>query len=160
MSLITCHECKNQVSTEAKTCPGCGAKVKKPTGLLTKIFLAFFGLVIVMTLVNGPGSGAAKPVKTPEEKAKSERENLRFGMAKTVASQLKAAARDPDSLVIESMRVNDDSSVICTEYRARNGFGGMNRELFVVLKDRSSHSANDWNKHCTKSMYDMMWAIK
>ena len=28
MSLVKCHECGNQISTEAKTCPQCGAKNK------------------------------------------------------------------------------------------------------------------------------------
>lgn len=34
MALVECHECGNEISTEAKTCPKCGAKnrcLKKPS---------------------------------------------------------------------------------------------------------------------------------
>ncbi|MEC7118666.1 MAG: zinc ribbon domain-containing protein [Pseudomonadota bacterium] len=33
MALISCKECGAQVSTEAKNCPHCGAKIKKPLSL-------------------------------------------------------------------------------------------------------------------------------
>ena len=39
MALLSCHECGNDVSSEAKACPKCGAKVKKEMSHSTKIFL-------------------------------------------------------------------------------------------------------------------------
>lgn len=44
MALITCKECKAQVSDQAGKCPQCGAKVAKPTGRVT---LVFAGLVLI-----------------------------------------------------------------------------------------------------------------
>jgi hypothetical protein len=46
MSLIKCHECQHQVSTEAKVCPACGAKVRKPIGVLGWIFAIAIGIAI------------------------------------------------------------------------------------------------------------------
>jgi DNA-directed RNA polymerase subunit RPC12/RpoP len=50
MSLLKCHECSNEVSSEAKACPKCGAKVKKPTSLIAKIVLALLGVAILSSL--------------------------------------------------------------------------------------------------------------
>ena len=47
MALVKCHECGNEVSTSAKACPKCGAKVKKKTGVLTSIVGIFFGLTVI-----------------------------------------------------------------------------------------------------------------
>lgn len=57
MALMKCHECGYEVSSEAKACPKCGAKVKKPriswipsktsggkTSLVVKLFAALVGL--------------------------------------------------------------------------------------------------------------------
>ena len=66
MSLQQCHECKNNVSSEAKTCPNCGAPVKKPTSPIVKgfgililifIFLAFVGFLF--------SPGTKTPVSAP-----------------------------------------------------------------------------------------------
>lgn len=49
MALIKCKECGNEVSTEAKTCPKCGARVKPSSGCLPA--LAYFGGGIVVLLL-------------------------------------------------------------------------------------------------------------
>jgi len=55
MALMQCGECSNNVSTTAKSCPHCGAKVKKPkskepTSTLLKALLicAIFGTVAIL----------------------------------------------------------------------------------------------------------------
>lgn len=44
MALMTCHECKAQVSSEAQTCPGCGATVRSKQNNLLGIIGA--GIVV------------------------------------------------------------------------------------------------------------------
>lgn len=66
-----------------------------------------------------------------------------------VGMSLKAAARDPDSLVIDEAWANSSKTFVCVEYRARNGFGGMNREHAVFTKLGGDTSARAWNKRCT-----------
>jgi hypothetical protein len=46
MALVKCKECGEQVSTEATTCPKCGAKAPKKKSLLTWIILIFIVLVV------------------------------------------------------------------------------------------------------------------
>jgi DNA-directed RNA polymerase subunit RPC12/RpoP len=70
MALLKCHECSNEVSSEAKTCPKCGAKVKKPTSLVVKILAALFGIGILVSLFarhetsNPSGSTAPQATQT------------------------------------------------------------------------------------------------
>jgi hypothetical protein len=65
------------------------------------------------------------------------------------AASLKAAARNPDSLVLDKVLGMDDGT-ICYEYRAQNGFGGMNREVAALLPNAKSLTTSSvvWNKHC------------
>jgi len=73
MSLIKCHECGNEVSTEAAKCPKCGAKVKKPTSLVTKLLLGVMGLGIVAAMLGGgPSNQAPTSIETPDEKTKND----------------------------------------------------------------------------------------
>lgn len=46
MALGKCKECGGQVSSNAKACPSCGAKVKKKAGVLAWLFVIFIVLPI------------------------------------------------------------------------------------------------------------------
>lgn len=73
---------------------------------------------------------------------------------------LHASMRDPDSLVIDDGRVNDDATLVCVEYRARNGFNGMNREFIAYDGNGKPHqNAGYWNAHCKKPMNVMTFAV-
>ena len=166
MPLVDCRECGEKVSTEASSCPKCGAKVRKPK----KSRAVWYALGVIMIV----GIAAQKITQTaeiertaslsPEQKAAEEKKKsmsvARTVAAKSAAQALKKAARDPDSLKIETVRVSEDAAAICVEYRARNGFGGMNKELMVYLGGVGSQDVKVWNKNCTKNMFDMLYAIK
>jgi hypothetical protein len=91
------------------------------------------------------------------------KKELRFANALQIAKAIQTNMRDPESLVWESILTNEDASVACFSYRARNGFGGMNREFATFANGSLSQSASMWNKHCKgKSLYDMIsvrWAL-
>lgn len=73
MALYNCPECGREISTEAKTCPGCGAKAKppkppkKPTSSLLKWLL---GISVV-------GSIAIGQMNQSEQRAAAEAEQKR-----------------------------------------------------------------------------------
>lgn len=162
MSLIKCHECGNEISTDAKNCPKCGAKVKRPMGRTTKLLFGFLGISIVAGIISASLSEqnriTAEAAKTPEvraaERVEKDANFARSLVATAFAKSLRDAARDPDSLKIESLRVSDDAKTVCSEYRAKNGFGGMNREFMVVVNGKTSQQAGAWNKHCRGRMHD------
>lgn len=55
MALVKCKECGEQVSTQAKTCPKCGARVPKKTSLITWVVLIFI-IYVVYQANQGPST--------------------------------------------------------------------------------------------------------
>ncbi|MFH2082075.1 MAG: zinc ribbon domain-containing protein [Pseudomonadota bacterium] len=159
MSIIKCRECGNEVSTEAKTCPKCGAKVKKPAGVLTIILVAVIGAVLLAPFVLDT-SRHPPPEKTAAEQAAEKAEKTREAGSLLVMNSVMSRARDPDSLKFETVLVNEDASVVCVKYRARNGFGGMNRELLVTTTKNTWQDAGGWNRNCLGEMFEMLRTAK
>ena len=165
MALVQCQECSASISTQAAACPHCGAKpakpakVSKPTSRVTWLFVA-------LAVIGVTGAGINSELKTagmsPAQiaaqetvnKAANTQENARYDMARGLAKSVKASMRDPDSFKVEFIGVNADASVGCLEYRAKNGFGGMNRATAVLRKNKLSGEVADWNKHCTQPLFD------
>jgi hypothetical protein len=166
MAMINCGECGANVSTEAKSCPGCGASRKvfrrssdagKRISWPKKIgigFGALFGLSFIVALANGnSGSGQAAPAEGEQER---QADAQRGSVAMLSAKALKDSLRNPDSLTFVYIHTNDDGSIICMKYRAQNGFGGMNIGYVVYKDGQPSDSPARFNKHCAhKTMHDL-----
>jgi len=176
MALVKCKECGKDVSTKAAACPNCGAKVKKPSGLGTTVIVILVS-VVVMVIVFGnedPGkannatqASAATPAKPltqaeqaaadaakAEADAKKKKADETVFRAQIGAKVLKSAMRDPDSLKFASVLAME-SGAVCYEYRARNGFGGMNFSRAVLGSDGKTFKGDDeagftklWNREC------------
>lgn len=162
MALGKCRECGKEVSTEAKACPHCGAtKPVKQTSTFTWIVAGFFAICFGIAIFGRGSASGTSPrpqvtaAKTPEQLAADAKKEATFRKTAMAAAAVKSAMRDPDSLTWETIRANDDASVICMEYRARNGFGGMNREFAVLVNGKASQKPEAWNKHCTQPLTDM-----
>lgn len=94
--------------------------------------------------------------KTPEQIAAKAAEDRAFQRTARIAAGIKASLREPGSVVWESIHANEDASIICLDYRARNGFGGMAREFVVFANGKASKKVNDWNRRCVdKGLADM-----
>jgi hypothetical protein len=168
MALIKCRECGGEVSTEANNCPKCGAAVSKGTSRFTILVGGAFAIAVGSCIFQGdkaPESAAVnaqQPTMTPATlaaqaaaNAAKARETARFDLAFDAAKAIKAAMRDPDSLKWESIGVNEDGTVACLKYRARNGFGGMNSEFAVVANNAATRKMSDWKKYCTGPLHDL-----
>lgn len=158
MSMITCSERGVEVSTLAKTCPGCGAgarvfrkPARKPLGREGTIGVGAVvaGLVVISSpLVMGSTTSSSK---SAEDLA----HDNRIHAADLAVNMLRPALREPDSAVFERVGVDESARAVCLTYPARNGFGGMNREHMVVLDGQPSQRASTWNKHCAHNgLYD------
>lgn len=155
MSVKPCHECGNQVSTEAKACPHCGAKPKKPTSILNLVLVSLIGFAVIQCTMTSNNT-TPRPAKTAEQLASEAADEKRFQMALALARQIKRGMRNPDSFTVENALANDDSTVFCMEYQGQNGFGGMNKEFVVVTASGTSQDVKQWNKHCTRhDMHDV-----
>lgn len=101
---------------------------------------------------------AAEAQKTPEEIAAAAKKERAFQKTVLLAKTIKGNLRDPSSVEWEAIRANDDASVICLQYRAKNGFGGFSREIAVLAQDKASTDKKAWNKHCTGPLLDLKHA--
>ncbi len=61
MALKKCKECGNDVSTQATTCPKCGAVLKKKSGCFSVIILLFLGLVVISMFSSNQHSKIVNP---------------------------------------------------------------------------------------------------
>lgn len=69
MALIKCKECKTEVSTTAKACPKCGAKVPPKTGLFTKLVAVVIGIGALGVIFGGSGDKTAQRAATASASA-------------------------------------------------------------------------------------------
>ena len=84
MALITCKDCENEFSTDAKYCPHCGA-LKPRNKTKSKLFWV---AVIVMAVY------LAKPL-SPEEQAAYDKHNLTIAADVACELSIKESANDP-----------------------------------------------------------------
>jgi hypothetical protein len=159
MSLIKCHECGKEISTEATACPSCGANVKKPGGCLLATIIIMAGALLISAVTTHESPSPPPPQKTKEQVEADEKREIAFQKVVIAIRGVKEATRNPDSIVWEAISANSDATVVCIKYRGQNGFGGMSREFVVFAKGKASQSPNAWNKYCAnKSLIDMMHA--
>jgi hypothetical protein len=172
MALVRCSECKAKISDQAAACPQCGAPVvaqskatastgPKKRSPLAIGCMAVLGLGFVGALIGGvanqkPGSSsttANATENTTGEDAEHKAETARTEFAAISVASLKKAMRDPDSFKLERAFTTMDAKYACILYRARNGFGGMNRDHVVFTTKGGDESAYAWNKHCVKGEF-------
>ncbi len=72
MTMKPCKECKSHISTKAKVCPHCGAKLKRRSGCGTilMIVLGFFLFVFLIGVISGPRNpsnrGSSRQAQSPK----------------------------------------------------------------------------------------------
>lgn len=170
MALIKCKECGNEVSSKAKTCPKCGARVAaKPIGCGSLIGVVILGIIILASLSSIFSSTAPPPSPdTPEQAAAKKKQDEAVQRATIGAVALKKAMRDPESFKLESALVIDGTGAVCYDFRAKNGFGGMNEGHAVLSANGKTFKTNEmdgfaklWNKECAgKSGTEAATAIR
>lgn len=173
MALIACQECKHEVSTEAKKCPNCGAKVrppKKPMSSTMKVLLGLLGVgFLASIMVEGNKKDETKKVEeqrvasmTPEEQAKENaakaKRDTQLQKAGAGALVLKNAMKDPEAFELKSLVVKPNGTA-CYEYRGKNSFGAtfpnsavLSSKGKLLTQEQSGNSfVAIWNKECTSA---------
>jgi hypothetical protein len=162
MALVPCRECGKQISTEAIGCPSCGAKPgpDKLTRIGQRVLAGVATTVVLITVIQcsslhsslptpTPLAAAPPPIESAAAQAAKALETKRFDLAYDVTTAIRKSSRDPSSTTFESVGVNSDATVVCVQYRSRNGFGGMNREAAVYVGGAiKSASKALIGKHC------------
>lgn len=153
MALVQCHECGQQISTDAKACPHCGAKPRYRPSLG---FVLIAGLLIVFGIKSAfTETGTTEKAQTAEEIAAKEASDKRTRMAYVLIRNVKKSLREPESLDVINVFSNENADLLCIKYRARNGFGGYSIGYYVIGEFGDSDSVKAWNAMCLKEMYDV-----
>ncbi len=160
--------CGNQVARNAKACPKCGHRF---TSGLVKVLVWFFGACVLIGIIGSVvgssshfNNGIQSP-PSPAEEAAKQQEEARFQRAVRGAKRLYDSMRNPDSFKLGETLIMGDGAV-CYDYRAQNGFGGMNVGHAVLTpsgqfkSDESSGFGALWKKECAgKTGDDKTWEI-
>jgi hypothetical protein len=126
MALIKCSECKREVSTKAKICPGCGAPIKSRHGCGSTALLFLLIIGVVAAIYNSPTSDQTKIENpTPSEPSAPSPPPAHTGQRVTVANY-------PASTSEEVL----DKAI---SYTAQNDVAALNKlldsGLLIQLKD-------------------------
>ena len=141
MALIKCRECGTQVSSSAKSCPSCGAAVKRDgLGFFGWLAIGIIGLFVAVGY-----SGGSKI--SPEVEAAMD---LCRSTHDVVKAKLKApaTAKFPDCTFDFSeyeVRATPDKNTywISGYVDSQNGFGALVRSRYIVKFERGNVRA-DW----------------
>lgn len=169
MALTKCFECQAQISTQAKTCPHCGAKAKKSVtlgGLLLWTVLIVGGCVALTSKRDAEEAQLREASLSPTERAardaKREKENTEFANAVIAAKAVREAMKNPKSFEI-SWAIYTEAGAFCMEYRGTNSFNAVVPGTAVLQPDgklvsgSGAATAKPWNKHCANQTgRDMM----
>ena len=91
---------------------------------------------------------AGQPALTDAQVASEARYIDQKEAAARAVAVIRKSVRDPDSLVVEQIFMRNPPNVVCIAYRAKNGFGGVNRTGAVVSSGVSISDPTVWNKRC------------
>lgn len=154
MSMMTCPVCNNQISGAADKCPCCGSRPSLRR--LGRFAMALIAISIVVGVLQPKATTGPGFKKSSDDVY----EDHRINVARSLERYLEAMMRDPESLKIEVMQVEKHGQIVCAIYRARNGFGGMNRDLVVKVGADMLQGEEAWQKHCVSGdLHDMLWAV-
>lgn len=145
MALVTCKECKAQISDTAATCPQCGAKVKKPTSRLTLFIGGLFAIGIAGALFGGNDKPTkAAPQKTAEQIKQDQEKEAAFQADVSKLRALKSALKNPASFeLVQAGRMADKT--LCVVYRGTNSFNAVTTEQKAISAEGK---LLDFNKAC------------
>lgn len=158
MALVKCKECKSLISTQAASCPSCGAKARSKTSPLTWIIGAFFA-VLVINFVSNSTSNTSAPktvVKmSPEEAAAAENGRQRQLEIIAAKNAVTEKMKDPES--VRFGEVVNRSGTVCGYVNAKNSYGGYSGEkafMFdiaskeIFSQGQSKNFNKLWNAKC------------
>ena len=154
---LPCPECRKVIAAEAAICPHCQyafsdaeieirkRRVNTKTGIMVALILlplAYCTLVPDSKEEPDP----AQIVRQAEDRRLGQHcLNDWDGGNRSLIEQVKAVLRDPDSFEHAATRIGpldgNGSHAIAMQYRARNGFGGMNVQQAIGMVNSSDCSA-------------------
>mgnify|MGYP001282484131 CR=1 FL=1 len=147
MALIKCRECGREVSSSAKTCPGCGIKDPQPMQPISAVaFVAIAILVFFLlakALFSSPPQPSPSSAPIPRTAVELREEKIRSGFSSWDGSHIglekiiKQSMHNPDSYKhVKTTYIEDGNELtVATQYRGTNSFGGVVTSQVIAKTD-------------------------
>lgn len=84
---------------------------------------------------------------------------MRVATAHDVKAAILKRLNDPDSVRWDTELSDDEATVVCVTFGAKNAFGAMMRRHTVYRAGRLSDTAADWNARCANRRLNDLSAI-
>lgn len=140
MAIVNCKECKKEISSEAKTCPHCGFKVKGSFGCLSVIGAGFIFLLLIGLLAEKPKDNFAN-TRAPNLA------DQRSAAANACMLFIERVLHDPSSAKFDSTseafidQNGPTSWTVQRSVRANNKFGAL---VLSTFECKLENPGNDW----------------
>jgi len=149
--LNKCRKCGAEFNQNINTCPKCGTTVSSADNQIKIGLLVISAMILwwVFAPSNKSSSDLAKEQLKAEQKAA---DDIKWNLVFTGEEMLKKMMRDPDSLEFDRVLYTEDENV-CYTYRAKNGFGGMNKGAAIfsdkgLITNESKEFEPVWEEKC------------
>jgi hypothetical protein len=156
MALISCKECKNQVSDEAKTCPNCGASVPKPMSRWKWLILGVFTIVVAKCALTERFERPTEPPLSAAQIEENKRQEAEFQFGVIATKRVKNSLKNPASFELVNAGVVTGGA-LCLTYRATNSFNAVITDQVAIKRNLQQ---GDWNKECGGRQVSEMNHIK
>jgi len=141
MALVKCEECGKEISSEAESCPSCGAKPEK-MGLFRKIFIGLLVLIVISFMMKEskpPSVKQSDEISIPSVEAQEAKKKREEEQAKQISILLRISAlreemKNPPSFELVEA-INLENGTLCVTYRGTNGFGGVVTDSKAINSD-------------------------
>jgi hypothetical protein len=138
MAMISCGECGGKISSQAKTCPQCGAKnTKRSWGIGKKIFAGFFilwiGIGVMQSLQRTHEDPAIAARRQKDWTATLRSEAVKRACRDAVSTRLKAPSTSefPEPISVGFNEKDPTSYFVSGSVDAQNSFGAKLRQDYV-----------------------------
>lgn len=134
-------------------------KTKRITNVIAGLILVviFYGCWQVVSSIFAPDKPAeiankqAKTERSAQEELRQQASRARLLAISGVEMAIKSNLRDPNSLEFEKKAWNLDNDAMCFIYRAKNGFGGVNKAVLAVVGGTPYETAAAYRKYCPEA---------
>lgn len=134
--MVTCHECKEQISSGYRNCPHCGVHIPRWWEKLGKVLLVLVACMVpayfVMAALKKP---PPPPAQTHEEKQAIESEQRQFEADLSRVCALRQSHKSPESLKLVKV-VRLSGGELCVHYTSVNSFGSAVSERWAIPADQ------------------------
>lgn len=187
--LARCVDCNGLVSRMADKCPHCGRPFgpgPRKTTRITKFVALMIAAAAVLGITSNFAEKSAQEAReraesarrsklSPEQRSAEDKESadratadalqrkaqeVRFQKAAIAVAAVKKSLHDPASARWEQVLTNDDGTLICITYRAKNAFGAYVLNQILFRSGTPETAATAWNKACADKPLRDLTSVK